>query len=132
MLDLFGVDYLELTSPRASPQSEEDCRIIAGLGLKAKILTHTRCHMDDAKRALDTGVDGVDVVIGTSSYLRDFGHGLTVDQIIERAQEVVSYLQSQSVEVRFSTEDSLRERKRRPFSCVRSGRCARCRSRRHR
>ncbi|MEM7334029.1 MAG: homocitrate synthase [Chloroflexota bacterium] len=108
MLDLFGVEYLELTSPRASPQSEADCRIIAGLGLKAKILTHTRCHMDDAKRAVDTGVDGVDVVIGTSSYLRDFGHGLTVDQIIERAQEVVSYLQAQAVEVRFSTEDSLR------------------------
>lgn len=108
MLDLFGVEYLELTSPRASPQSEADCRAIADLGLRAKILTHTRCHMDDAKVAVDTGVDGVDVVIGTSSYLRDFGHGLTVDQIIERAQEVVSFLQSQNVEVRFSTEDSLR------------------------
>lgn len=108
MLDLFGVEYLELTSPRASPQSEADCKAIASLGLRAKILTHTRCHMEDAKVAVGTGVDGVDVVIGTSSYLRDFGHGLTVDQIIERAQEVVSYLQSQNVEVRFSTEDSLR------------------------
>ncbi|MGB1253713.1 MAG: homocitrate synthase [Candidatus Promineifilaceae bacterium] len=108
MLDLFGVEYLELTSPRASPQSEADCKAIANLGLRAKILTHTRCHLEDAKVAVGTGVDGVDVVIGTSSYLRDFGHGLTVDQIIERAQEVVTYLQSQNVEVRFSTEDSLR------------------------
>ena len=108
ILDLFGVEYLELTSPMASPQSAADCRAVADLGLRAKILTHTRCHLDDAKVAVDTGVDGVDVVIGTSSYLRDFGHGLTVDQIIERAQEVVSYLQTQNVEVRFSTEDSLR------------------------
>ena len=108
MLDLFGVEYLELTSPAASPQSEEDCRTIASLGLKAKILTHTRCHMDDAKRAIDTGVDGVDVVIGTSSYLREFSHGMSIAKIIERAQEVVSWIKSQGVEVRFSTEDSLR------------------------
>lgn len=58
--------------------------------------------------AVDTGVNGVDVVIGTSSYLRKFGHGKSVDQIIEMAQEVVSWLGEQNVEVRFSTEDSLR------------------------
>ncbi len=108
LLDEFGVEYLELTSPCASEQSEKDCRTIAGLPLKLKTLTHIRCHIDDAKRAVDTGVDGVDVVIGTSSYLRKFSHGLTTEKIIEKAQQVVSYLQTQDVEVRFSTEDSLR------------------------
>ncbi len=108
MLDLFGVEYLELTSPAASPQSRNDCATIAGLGLKAKILTHTRCHMDDAKLAVDTGVDGVDVVIGTSSYLRDFSHGMSIERIIDQAQEVVAWIKAQGVEVRFSTEDSLR------------------------
>lgn len=108
MLDLFGVEYLELTSPAASPQSREDCATIARLGLKAKILTHTRCHMDDAKLAVDTGVDGVDVVIGTSSYLREFSHGMSIERIMEQAQTVVSWIKSQGVEVRFSTEDSLR------------------------
>ena len=108
MLDEFGVEYLELTSPCASQQSEKDCQTIAQLGLRAKTLTHIRCHIDDAKRAVDTGVDGVDVVIGTSSFLRKFSHGLTTPQIIEKAQQVIPYLQSQGVEVRFSTEDSLR------------------------
>ena len=108
MLDLFGVEYLELTSPLASPQSRDDCATIANLGLKTKILTHTRCHMDDVKVAVDTGVAGVDVVIGTSSYLREFSHGKSIDQILEVAQEVVSWLLTQNVEVRFSTEDSLR------------------------
>lgn len=42
---------------------------------QAKILTHVRCHMDDARLAVETGVDGVDVVIGTSSYLREHSHG---------------------------------------------------------
>lgn len=108
LLDEFGVEYLELTSPCASKQSEEDCKMIASRGLNAKILTHIRCHMDDARRAVDTGVDGVDVVIGTSSYLRKFSHGLSIDQIVEKAQEVVPFLKDQGVEVRFSTEDSLR------------------------
>lgn len=107
-LDQFGVEYLELTSPYASESSFKDCCTIAALGLKAKTLTHTRCHMEDAKKAIDTGVDGIDVVIGTSSYLRDFSHGKSIDAIIEIAQEVVSWIKSQGVEVRFSTEDSLR------------------------
>lgn len=108
LLDEFGVEYLELTSPLASEQSLNDCRTIAGLGLNAKILTHTRCHLKDARVAVDTGVDGVDIVIGTSSYLRKFSHGKSIEQIIDIALEVVSYLLSQNVEVRFSTEDSLR------------------------
>jgi homocitrate synthase len=108
LLDEFGVEYLELTSPLASPQSREDCIKIANLGLKAKILTHTRCHIKDAQAVVDTGVDGVDIVIGTSSYLRQFSHGKSIDEIIEQALEVVSFLKQQDVEVRFSTEDSLR------------------------
>lgn len=108
LLDTFGVEYLELTSPCASQQSFDDCVMIARLGLKTKVLTHVRCHLDDAQRAVDTGVDGVDVVIGTSSQLRTFSHGKSIAAIIEAAREVVTYLQRQDVEVRFSTEDSLR------------------------
>ncbi len=108
LLDAFGVEYLELTSPLASPQSAKDCATIARLGLNARILTHTRCNLEDAKRAVDCGVDGVDVVIGTSSFLREFSHGMSIEQILDLAQEVVAYLLSQNVETRFSTEDSLR------------------------
>ena len=108
LLDAFGVEYLELTSPLASPQSAKDCSTIAKLGLNAQILTHTRCNLEDAKRAVDCGVDGVDVVIGTSSFLREFSHGLSIPAILDLAQEVVAFLLSQNVETRFSTEDSLR------------------------
>jgi len=54
-LDAFGVEYIELTSPCASEQSRADCEAICKLGLKAKILTHIRCHMDDARIAVETG-----------------------------------------------------------------------------
>jgi homocitrate synthase len=111
MLDDFGVECIELTSPMASPQSYEDARTIAGMDLKAKTLTHTRCRIEDAKIAVDTGVNGVDVVIGTSSILRNFSHGKCIDEIIDMALEVVTYLQAQGIEVRFSTEDSFRSQR---------------------
>ncbi|MDE3090107.1 MAG: homocitrate synthase [Chloroflexota bacterium] len=109
-LDEFGVEYIELTSPSASPQSLDDACTIAKLGLKTKVLTHIRCHVEDAKKALETGVHGIDLVIGTSSYLREFSHGMAMDQVIDRAVEVLTWLRAQApnLELRFSTEDSFR------------------------
>ncbi|EED24466.1 homocitrate synthase [Talaromyces stipitatus ATCC 10500] len=107
-LDEFGVDYIELTSPCASEQSRLDCEAICKLGLKAKILTHIRCHMDDARVAVETGVDGVDVVIGTSSYLREHSHGKDITYITNTAIEVINFVKSKGIEVRFSSEDSFR------------------------
>ncbi|KAL1995815.1 hypothetical protein VTN49DRAFT_681 [Thermomyces lanuginosus] len=107
-LDDFGVDYIELTSPCASEQSRKDVEAICKLGLRAKILTHIRCHMDDARVAVETGVDGVDVVIGTSSYLREHSHGKDMTYITNTAIEVINFVKSKGIEIRFSSEDSFR------------------------
>ncbi|ODA78784.1 hypothetical protein RJ55_06168 [Drechmeria coniospora] len=108
MLSNFGVDYIEVTSPASSPQSFEDCKTICKLGLKSKILTHVRCNMEDAKKAVECGVDGVDLVIGTSSLLRQYSHGKSMEIIQKSALEVIEYVKSQGIEVRFSSEDSFR------------------------
>ncbi len=108
LLDAFGVEYIEMTTPSASPQSAKDCYTVSKLGLKCKILTHVRCTIEDARRAIDCGVAGVDIVIGTSSQLRNFSHGKSIDAIIDMAAEVLAYLKDKNVEMRFSTEDSLR------------------------
>jgi homocitrate synthase len=107
-LDDFGIEYLELMSPAASPGCLRDAKIIAGLDLRSKVLTHTRCNMEDARLAVETGVSGIDILFGTSSILRDFSHGRTIGQIIAEAEKVISYIKSQGVEVRFSSEDSFR------------------------
>ena len=108
MLDELGVEYLEVTSPAASPGSLRDCETIAKLGLRAKILTHTRCAIEDARLAIETGVDGIDVLFGTSSLLREFSHGKEIPEIIASAIEVVEFIKSHGLEVRFSSEDSFR------------------------
>jgi len=110
MLDAFGVEMIEMTSPLASPQSESDIRAVVGENLKPRILTHIRCHRDDALRALDTGVHGLDVVIGTSPKLMQHSHGKNIREIIDTALDVLGFIREQSPDIilRFSTEDSFR------------------------
>ena len=64
--------------------------------------------MDDAQLAVETGVDGVDVVIGTSSYLREHSHGKDMKSIKDTAIEVINFVKSRQIEIRFSSEDSFR------------------------
>ncbi len=106
-LDSFGIDYLELTTPVASPGSRQACEAIASLGLKAKVLTHIRANLEDARMAVECGVDGVDILFGTSSELRSFSHGKNVPEIIETGLEVIDFVQG-AAEVRFSSEDTFR------------------------
>lgn len=107
-LDEFGVDYIEMTSPAASPQSARDLRAVVGLGLRARILTHTRCHLDDARLAVESGVHGVNLLFGTSELLRSHSHGRSIETILEEAATVIHYLQGCGVEIRFSCEDAFR------------------------
>jgi homocitrate synthase len=109
-LDDFGVEFLELSSPVSSPQNEDDVRAIVKLGLRSRILTHIRCNREDALRALDTGVHGLDVVIGTSAALRRYSHGKSIDEIIDLARDVLTFVREQAphIVLRFSTEDSFR------------------------
>ena len=72
-------------------------------------MDYTQLNDKQRQEMLDTiGVDGIDVVIGTSSYLRDFSHGKSIEEIINLAQTVLTYIREQNstIELRFSTEDS--------------------------
>ncbi|KAF9775333.1 Saccharopine dehydrogenase [Fusarium sp. DS 682] len=107
-LDDIGVEFIELTSPASSPQSKLDCQAICKLGLKAKVLCHIRCNMDDARIAVETGVDGINMCIGTSNQLMKNSHGKDLDWIAAKAKEVIEFVQAHGIEVRFSGEDSFR------------------------
>ena len=107
-LDAFGVEYMELTTPLASPQSEATLRAVAGMKRRFRLLTHIRARMDEARLAVDCGVDGVDIYIGTSAYMRQFSHGRSLQEIIDSSSEIVAWLKDQGIETRFSTEDTFR------------------------
>jgi homocitrate synthase len=107
-LNDFGVEYIEMTSPLASPQSEADLRAVVNTRRTTRVLTHVRCTMDDVARAVDCGVDGVNVLYGTSHWMRTHSHGRTIEGIIEEATAVIDWVRAQGVEIRFTCEDSFR------------------------
>ena len=108
-LDAFGVEYLEATTPLASPQARRDLELLCGLGLRAKILAHIQTRMDAARASIAAGVQGVNLFFGTSRYLRA-SHGRSIDRIVAEALEVITYLRAEApaIEIRFSAEDAFR------------------------
>lgn len=107
-LDTFGVEYIELTSPAASPQSARDATQIARLGLGARVITHSRCVLDDVRAALETGVRGIGLLFATSRILRESSHGKSIQQIIDAMGPPIELALSGGLEVRFSAEDAFR------------------------
>lgn len=108
LLDEFGVEYMELSTPVASRQSADAIRVLSDMPRAFRLLTHIRANMDDARLAVDCGIDGADVYIGTSTYMREYSHGKSLEQVIDIGQQVIEYLKGQGIETRFSTEDTFR------------------------
>ena len=107
-LDTFGVDYVEVTSPAASPQSARDAAQIARLGLGARVITHSRCVLDDVRAALDTGVRAIGFFFATSRILRESSHGKSIQRVIDAMGPPLELALSAGLEVRFSAEDAFR------------------------
>jgi homocitrate synthase len=107
-LDAFGVEYIELTSPAASPQSQRDAERIVNLGLTARVITHARCVVDDVRAAIDSGVQGIGLLFATSRILREASHGRSIQQIIDAMGAPVELALSAGLETRFSAEDAFR------------------------
>ena len=107
-LDAFGVEYIELTSPAASPQSQRDAERIVNLGLTARVITHARCVVDDVRAAIDSGVQGIGLLFATSRILREASHGRSIQQIIDAMGPPIELALSAGLETRFSAEDAFR------------------------
>ena len=108
LLDEIGVDRIEVTSPAASPQSQRDATELSKLDLQARVITHTRCRIDDVKAAIDSGVSGVGLLFATSRILREASHGKSIEQIIEAMAGPIQLALGAGLEVRFSAEDAFR------------------------
>jgi homocitrate synthase len=107
-LDTFGVEYIELTNPAASPQSQRDLESMVKLGLGARVITHSRCVLDDVRAAVDTGVRGIGLLFATSRILRESSHGKSIQQIIDAMGPPIEHALRAGLETRFSAEDAFR------------------------
>jgi len=107
-LDTFGVEYVEVTNPAASPQSQRDAARIVKMGLAARVITHARCVVDDVRSAIDAGVRGIGLLFATSRILREASHGKSIRQIIDAMGPPIELALRAGLEVRFSAEDTFR------------------------
>lgn len=107
-LDAFGVDVIELPSPRISPQTAADVEAIVALGLRARVVAHVRCVAEDVDAALATGVDGIHLFYGTSPHLLAHSHGQSLDRVAREAAHQVRRVREAGRYVRFSAEDAFR------------------------
>ena len=107
-LDAFGVDYVEVTSPAASPQSQRDAARLVRLGLGARVITHSRCNLDDVRAAVETGVRAIGFFFATSRILRESSHGKSIQQVIDAMGPSIELARGAGMEVRFSAEDAFR------------------------
>ncbi len=107
-LDAFGADYIEVTSPAASPQSQRDAAQIAKLGLGARVITHARCVLDDVQAGIDSGARGIGLLFATSRILRESSHGKSIQQIVDAMGPPLELALRAGLEVRFSAEDAFR------------------------
>ncbi len=108
LLDEFGVEYIEVTSPACSPQSWEDAKILSNLGLKAKIAAHVRCAKEDIDISLDSGVDVIHMMFATSPILQKYSTRKDINFVAEQAVKMTEYLKGMKIETRFSGEDATR------------------------
>ena len=107
----FGVDYIELSSPASYPTAVQEARRLAYAldGMKSKLLVQARCNLDDVKLALQCGVYGIQLFIGTSSYLKNASHGKSLEEATQLAVDMVKYIKNQGCQfVGVAAEDSFR------------------------
>lgn len=110
LLEDFGVDAIEVTTPISSEQNFQDAKSICSLGLRARVFAHARCVQADIARAAESGVDGVNILFGVSKLLQRHSHGKDIEQVRDRALEVIGWTRKEfpHLEVRFSAEDAFR------------------------
>lgn len=108
-LDALGVEYIEVTTPVASPQSRQDAEVLCRRGYRAKVVTHIQTRIDTAKAAIQTGVQGINLLFGTSQQLAR-AHGRDLRGIIRETLDVIRFIRDVDprIEVRFSAEDAFR------------------------
>ncbi|MEI6044841.1 MAG: homocitrate synthase [Chloroflexota bacterium] len=108
----FGVEYIEVGSPVSYPTAQEELtQLVTSLEQKqavSKVLVHCRCNKDDVDKALQTGAYGINLFMGTSSFLQKASHGKNIQEVAKLACQMVEYVKGQGRFARFGAEDAFR------------------------
>lgn len=108
MLAEAGVQRIEAGMPAVSPSDAEAVRRIASAGLPARIFAFSRCMVDDVKRALDTGVEGIVMEIPSSEHIIKYAYKWEYERALELTIESTKFAHDHGLFVSFFPIDSTR------------------------
>jgi isopropylmalate/homocitrate/citramalate synthase len=103
-----GVQRIEAGLPAVSAEDEKAVRAIAKRGLPSTIYAFSRCMVDDVKRAVDCGVDGVVMEIPSSRHLIELGYRWSVERAVELSVEATTLAHENGLKVSFFPIDATR------------------------
>lgn len=116
-LILYGVKFIELFAPNVSPQEREGFAVLKEVRDSlipqtgySFLLAHVRCHPQDVQTAIEAGVDGLNLYMGTSSQSQEFNHGQGLDRVARQTHDLLVDIRREAPHLilRFSGEDAYR------------------------
>ena len=107
-LDAAGVHVIEAGSACTSDGEREGIRRVADAGLDATVTSFARGVKSDIDRALDCGVDGVNLVVPASDKHVETKVGSSRDEVVDNTVELVEYAKDQGLWVELLGEDGSR------------------------
>ncbi|MCL5962061.1 MAG: pyruvate carboxyltransferase [Chloroflexi bacterium] len=103
-----GVHRIEAGMPAVSKADESAIREIVKLNLGPKIFAFARCMVDDVKRAVDCGVDGIVVEIPSSEHLVEYAYRWPIEKAIDLSIKATTYAKEQGLYTVFFPIDATR------------------------
>ena len=103
-----GVHRIEVGIPAVSKQDEAAIKKVAGMGFDADIFCFSRCMIDDVKRALDCGVDGIVIEIPSSQHIIKYAYNWPLQKAIDLSIEATSFAKENGLYTVFFPIDGTR------------------------
>lgn len=100
MLSQVGVDRIEVGNPVVRKVASNIGRLVK-IKNKSKLLCHIRNRMDDLKAAIESGVDGINIICTVDKQRLD-AMGCSLEQYLEKLRGLVLLAKEHDLEVRAS------------------------------
>ncbi len=103
-----GVDRIEAGMPVVTKQDEEAIKEIVRRNLGPEIFVFSRCVIDDVKRALECGVDGIIIEIPSSKHIIEKAYGWPVEKAMALPIEATRFAKENGLYTVFFPVDMTR------------------------
>ncbi len=103
-----GIHRIEAGTPAVSPNDEAAIKEIVRRKLGPEVFVLSRCMIDDVKRAVDCGVDGVTLEIPSSEHLVEHSYRWSMEKATELSIKATQFAHEQGLYVSFFPVDATR------------------------